>query len=129
MDAKDIVASYFDALAKGEMERALSFFALEAKWDQPGRNKFAGIKNNLGEIIKMFEGIMSDTLRHMTVVPTGKMMENAGLVAVPVWFSAQKEGKTMNLGGLDLFEIKEDKIIHVWTFSADQPVDDEFWGE
>ena len=35
----------------------------------------------------------------------------------------------MNLGGLDLFEIKEDKIIHVWTFSADQPVDDEFWGE
>ncbi|KRT13397.1 hypothetical protein ASU31_24830 [Pedobacter ginsenosidimutans] len=60
MDAKDIVASYFDALAKGEMERALSFFALEAQWDQPGRNKFAGIKNNLGEIIKMFEGIMSD---------------------------------------------------------------------
>ncbi|MFW0716688.1 nuclear transport factor 2 family protein [Pedobacter sp. N23S346] len=129
MEAKEVVASYFDALANGEVEKALSFFTPETKWSQPGNNKFSGLKNNLDEIFKMFEGIMTDTSGNMTVKPDGAMMESGELVAVPVWFTAKKEMNSMALGGMDLFEVKAGKIVYVWTFSYNQQVDDEFWGK
>jgi len=129
MEAKVIVASYFNALAKGELENAFSNFTPETKWYQPGNNKFSGLKNNLGEIFQMLEGIMADTSGNMVVKPTGPMLESGDLVSVPVWFTAKKETKTMDLGGMDLFQIKAGKIIHVWTFSDDQSVDDAFFGK
>jgi len=129
MEAKVIVASYFNALAKGELENAFSNFTPETKWYQPGNNKFSGLKNNLGEIFQMLEGIMADTSGNMVVKPTGPMLESGDLVSVPVWFTAKKETKTMDLGGMDLFQIKAGKIVHVWTFSDDQSVDDAFFGK
>lgn len=129
MEAKEVVASYFDALAKGELEKALSSFAPETKWCQPGDNQFAGLKNNLKEISQMFQGMMAHTSGNMQVRPNGTMLESGNLIAVPVWFAARTETKVMDLGGLDLFEVKDGKIVHVWTFSDDQSVDDEFFGK
>lgn len=129
MEAKEVVAAYFEALAKGEMEKAFSNFTPETKWFQPGNNKFSGLKTNLGEIFQMLERIMADTSGNMIVKPTGPMLESGDLVSVPVWFTAKKETKTMDLGGMDLFQVKDGKIVHVWTFSDDQSVDDEFFGK
>ncbi|PWN58317.1 nuclear transport factor 2 family protein [Chryseobacterium viscerum] len=128
MEAKEVVAAYFEALSKGEMEKAFSNFTPETKWYQPGKNKFSGLKNNLGEIFQMLEGIMTDTSGNMIVKPTGAMLQSGDLVSVPVWFTAKKETKVMDLGGMDLFQVKEGKIVHVWTFSDDQSVDDAFFG-
>jgi len=128
METKEIVAAYFDALAKGEVENAFSNFTQETKWYQPGNNKFSGLKNNLSEIFQMLEGIIADTSGHMVVKPTGLMLESGDLVSVPVWFTAKKETKIMDLGGMDLFQVKDGKIVQVWTFSNDQSVDDEFFG-
>jgi len=129
MEAEEVVASYFDALAKGDLEKALSSFAPEAKWCQPGDNQFAGLKNSLKEIIQMFQGMMTHTSGNLQVRPNGAMLESGNLIAVPVWFAARTETKVMDLGGLDLFEVKDSKIVHVWTFSDDQSVDDEFFGK
>lgn len=129
MGAKEVVAAYFEALGKGELEKALSSFTPETKWCQPGDNQFAGLKNNLDEIIKMYQGIMNHTSGNMQVRPNGPMLESGDLVSVPVWFIAKKENKTMDLGGMDLFQVKEGKIVHVWTFSDDQSIDDQFFGK
>lgn len=129
MEAKEVVALYFEALANGEMEKAFSNFTPETKWYQPGNNRFSGLKNNLGEIFQMLEGIMTDTSGNMVVKPTGPMLQSGDLISVPVWFTAKKGTKLMDLGGMDLFQVKEGKIIHVWTFSDDQSVDDEFFGK
>lgn len=128
MVAIEIITAYFEALSNGEMEKAFSSFTPETKWYQPGNNKFSGLKNNLGEIFQMLEGIMADTSGKMVVKPNGPMLESGDLVSVPVWFTAKKETKVMDLGGMDLFQVKDGKIVHVWTFSNDQSVDDEFFG-
>ncbi|AZB28403.1 nuclear transport factor 2 family protein [Chryseobacterium balustinum] len=128
MGAKEVVAAYFEALANGEMEKAFINFTPETKWYQPGNNKFSGLKNNLGEIFQMLEGIMNDTSGNMVVKPTGPMLESGDLISVPVWFTAKKEANMMDLGGMDLFQVRGGKIVHVWTFSDDQSIDDEFFG-
>ncbi|MCX2473516.1 hypothetical protein OQZ33_04145 [Pedobacter sp. MC2016-05] len=78
------------------------------------------MKNNLGETLQMLMGIKEDTSGNMVVKPIGPMLKSSGLVSVPVWFTAKKETKTMDLGGMDLFQVKDGKIVHVWTFSDDQ---------
>ncbi|MGK9118310.1 nuclear transport factor 2 family protein [Olivibacter jilunii] len=67
MQAKEIVESYFEALSKGEVEKALSYLTPETKWSQPGNNKFSGIKSNLDEIGQMINGMMKDTAATMAV--------------------------------------------------------------
>ena len=129
MEVREVVKFYFDALGIGEFDKALSFFTAEAKWNQPGYNKFSGLKGNLHEIANMFKGIMADTSGYMTVRPNGAMTESGSFVAVPVQFIAKKGSKSFDLGGMDLFEVKAGKIVQVWTFSDDQLVDDEFWGD
>ena len=128
MEAKQVVAAYFDALAIGDLEKAFSNFTPETKWYQPGDNKFSGLINNLGEIFQMLESIMNDTSGNMVVKPAGPMLQSGDLISVPVWFTAKKETKVMDLGGMDLFQVKDGKIVHVWTFSDDQSLDDDFFG-
>ncbi|MBL1410054.1 nuclear transport factor 2 family protein [Sphingobacterium faecale] len=129
MQAKEIVASYFDALAKGDTEKVLSYFTPETKWSQPGDNKFSGLKNGPDEIFQMIGGMMSDTSGTMAVRINGSLMESGSLVAVPVWFTGNKETKNIDMGGIDLFELKDGKIVHIWTFSDDQDDENEFWGK
>lgn len=129
MNASQVVGSYFEALAKGEVEKAFSLFDPQAKWSQPGSNQFSGVKSGPEEIGKMIGAMMEYCAGSLAVKPTGSLMENDGLVAVPVRFSASKGSKSMDMSGVDLVEVKDGKITHVWLFSEDQQAEDDFWGK
>ena len=60
MKAKEVVASYFEALGKGELEKALSSFTPETRWCQPGDNKFAGLKNNSKSDLHALHALLPD---------------------------------------------------------------------
>ena len=129
MEAKKVVESYFEALAKGDIQTAFSFFAEDAKWHQPGKNKFSGQKNNPDQIGQMLGQMTKDVAGSLIVKPNGPLMVSGELVASPVRFSATKESKSIDMNGVDLFEVKNEKIARVWLFSEDQIEEDEFWGK
>lgn len=129
MTATEVVKKYLGALENNNPSEAFSFFADDVKWYQPGNNKFSGVKIGGEQIGAMIGGMISDTAGNFVVLPNGNLMENGNLVAVPVRFTGKKEdGKTIDMKGLDLFEVKNDKITQVWLFSNDQTEEDEFWG-
>ena len=127
MKSKEVVNSYFEALAKGDISIAFSFFAPDVTWHQPGNHKFSGIKNSPEEIGKMIGEMMQDAAGSLIVKPNGTLMESDNLVACPVRFTATKGNKNMDMSGIDLFEVKEGKITQVWLFSDDQQKEDMFW--
>lgn len=129
MTAKQVIEAFSEALAKGDIPKAFSFFVPDVKWHQPGNNKFSGVKNNPDEIGAMFGSMMQCTEGSLVVAPNGPLMESGNLVASPVRFSATKESQSMDMGGIDLFEVKEGKITQVWLFSEDQQKEDDFWGK
>lgn len=61
MIAKDVVMAYSLALSKGDIPSAFSHFSSDAKWHQPGINKFSGTKNGLDAIGKMLGEMMGET--------------------------------------------------------------------
>jgi uncharacterized protein len=128
MTAKEVIIAFSEALGKGDIPKAFSFFSLEAKWHQPGNNKFSGTKNKPEQIGEMLSKMMEYTKGTLVIQPNGAMMVNSSLVAAPVRFSAVCETKSLDMTGIDLYEVKDGKIINVWLFSEDQNQEDDFWG-
>ena len=127
MTAKEIVEAYSIALSKGDIPTAFSYFSPDAKWHQPGNNKFSGTKTGVEAIGKMFGDMMGATQGSLVIKPAGPMMVNGNFVSCPVRFSAKSGAKTVEMNGNDLYEVADGKIVQVWLFSEDQPAEDEFW--
>lgn len=127
MKSKEVITSYFESLEKGDIPKAFSFFSPDAKWHQPGNHKFSGTKNGLEEIGNLLGAMMQDIAGTLVVKPNGALMESDNLIACPVRFTATKGSKSMDMNGIDLFEVKEGKITQVWLFSDDQQKEDLFW--
>jgi uncharacterized protein len=127
MTVKEVVEAYSIALSKGDVQTAFSYFSPDAKWHQPGNNKFSGTKTGLDSIGKMLGDMMGATQGTLVIKPEGAMMVNGNLVSCPVRFSAKSGAKTVDMNGNDLYEVIEGKIAQVWLFSEDQAAEDEFW--
>lgn len=129
MTAKEVVEAYSIALSNGDIPTAFSHFSLNAKWHQPGNNKFSGTQNGLEAIGKMLSDMMGSAQGSLVVKPAGPLMVNGNFVSSPVRFSAKNGDKTVEMNGNDVFEVIDGKIVQVWLFSEDQDVEDEFWGK
>ena len=81
MTAKEVVEAYSIALSKGDIPTAFSYFSADAKWHQPGNNKFSGTKTGLDAIGKMLADMMGATQGSLVIKPTGAMMVNGNFVS------------------------------------------------
>ena len=128
MTATKVVEAYSIALSQGDIPTAFSHFSPDAKWHQPGKHQYAGTKNGLAAIGKMLGDMMGATQGSLVVRPTGALMENGNLVSFPVHFSGKIGDRTVDMNGVDLFEVVNGKIVQVWLFSENQAAEDVFWG-
>ena len=76
MTAKEVVEAYSIALSKGDVPTAFSYFSPDAKWHQPGNNKFSGTKTGLDANGKMLSEMMAVTQGSLAIKPAGAMMVN-----------------------------------------------------
>ncbi|MVT08364.1 nuclear transport factor 2 family protein [Chitinophaga tropicalis] len=129
MTVKEVVQAYAEALGKGDVPTAFSFFSPGVQWYQPGANQFSGIKHGADEIGKMLGGMMAATKGTFVLTPGGNLMVNGNIVIMPVRFSGTIEDRNINMTGVDLFEVSEGKITGVRLFSDDQEAEDAFWGK
>lgn len=128
MTATEVVAAYSVALSQGDIPTAFSHFSPDAKWHQPGNHQFAGTKVGLDAIGKMLGDMMGATQGSLVINPTGALMANGNLVSFATHFSGKIGERTVDMNGVDLFEVVDGKIVQVWLFSDDQVAENEFWG-
>ena len=127
MTTKEVVTAYSIALSQGDIPTAFSHFSPDARWHQPGNHRLSGTKNGLDEIGKMLGEMMEITNGSLVVNPTGDLMSNGNFVSFPVRFTGKNGEKTIDMNGVDLFEVVNEKIVQVWLFSEDQDAEDIFW--
>lgn len=122
-----VIKSYFDHLAKGEMEQVGQLIADDVIWHQPGNHQASGVYNGKQELFPLLGKMMEITKGTLKLEPK-QMMVNGDLVSVIIHFSAQREGTSMSMAGVDLLKIQDGKIKEVWLFSEDQEAENSFWG-
>lgn len=129
MTAIEVVTAYSVALSQGDISTAFSHFSPDAKWHQPGNHQFAGTKTGLDAIGKMLGDMMAATQGSLVIEPTSALMANGNLVSFPTRFTGKIGERTVDMTGVDMFEVVDEKIVQVWLFSEDQAAEDEFWGK
>lgn len=129
MTAKEVVIAYAEALGKGDVPTAFSYFSEGVKWHQPGDNQFSGLKKGADEIGKMIAGMMEVSKGTFALTPNSNLMVNGDLVAMPLRFSGSIDERKLDMLGVDLFKVENEKITEVWLFSDDQEAENAFWGK
>ena len=127
MSNLDVFNAYNEALIAGDFEAVFKTMADNIVWHQPGKNKLSGKivgKEVLGAHLAKFGASKNGTFR----VLTNWVSDNDDLVAANVTFKAEREnGDDLDMNGIDLFKIKDGKIVEVWLFSSDQAKEDIYW--
>ena len=116
MTAIEEVTAYSIALSQGDIPTAFSHFSPDAKWHQPGNHQFSGTKLGLEAIGKMLGDMMATTQGSLVVNPTGALMSNGNLVSFPVHFSGKIGDRTVDMNGVDLFEVVDKKLFRFGCF-------------
>lgn len=123
-----VVQAYFDALGRGDVATAMAAFDADVVWHQPGANRFSGDHRGPDAVGALIGGMMQASGGTFALAVTGPAMRNGDMVAVPVRFSGNREGRTMDMAGVDLLTVRDGRIVEVSLFSADGRGEDDFWG-
>jgi ketosteroid isomerase-like protein len=123
----NVVKSYFAHLAKGEMEQVGQLIADDIVWHQPGNHQASGTYKGKQELFPHLGKMMEMTKGTLKLEPK-YIMANNDLVSVVMHFSAQRDGASMSMDGVDLLKVQDGKIKEVWLFSEDQEAENKFWG-
>jgi ketosteroid isomerase-like protein len=119
---------YFDALAAKDFATINGILAEDIVWHQPGDNRFSGSHNGAAAVGEMIGAMMAASEGTLHVSVNGAPMANGTMVAMPVQFSAQRDGAAIAMVGVDLMRFEGDRIVELWLFSEDQSAEDAFWG-
>ncbi len=123
-----VARRYVDAMSAKDFATVGSMFADDVAWHQPGNNRFSGTHHGPAAVNEMIGGQMAASNGTLEIQVTGAPMVNGALFALPVHFSAKRDGGETSMHGVDVLRVEGDKIAEVWLFSADQQAEDAFWG-
>ncbi|MCP2635401.1 nuclear transport factor 2 family protein [Microbacterium sp. HD4P20] len=123
-----VAATYFDALASGDIPTVMAQFDDSVIWHQPGANQFSGVHRGIRGVGALLSGMMTASEGSFQLAASGPSMVNGELVAVPVRFTGSRSDAAMDMAGIDLLTVRDGKIVEVHLFSEDGASEDTFWG-
>lgn len=124
-----LVQTYFDSLAKGDLATLGSLFSDDVIWHQPGNGLLSKTYYGKQELFPLFGQFMEISQGSFKIDFVKNIMANGDLVTATLQFSAKKAtGQSISMAGVDLMKIENGKIKEVHLFSGDQAAEDLFWG-
>lgn len=125
-EALKVFNIYKEALSRGDFEAVFETMSDNIVWHMGGESPLSGEiegKNALAKRLEEFAKRSEGTFRIIINWAAG----NDCFVSANVVSLAEREGKSLNSPGIDLFKIQNGKIEEVWTFAEDQAAEDKFW--
>lgn len=123
-----VVRRYFEALSAKDFGSVADILADDIVWHQPGANRFSGTRRGGADVGEMIGAMMTVSAGTFELALTSAPMVNGALVAAPVHFTATRDAATMDLDGIDMMRVEDERIAEVWLFTSDQEAEDAFWG-
>ncbi|WP_188194179.1 nuclear transport factor 2 family protein [Nonomuraea sp. SYSU D8015] len=122
-----VARRYVDAVSAKDFAAVAGLFADDIVWHQPGNHRLSGTYRGVAKVNELLGAQMTATAGTFELALTGAPMINDTLVAIPVHFSAKRDGAEMSMDGVDVLRVEGDRIAEVWLFSVDQQAEDAFW--
>ena len=101
-----VAGKWLEALGRGDVPAAMALLDPGIVWHQPGANRFSGEHIGVEGVAALIGGMMEISQGSFRLAVTGPSMVNGDLVAVPVRFSGERQGESMDMAGIDLLTVE-----------------------
>jgi uncharacterized protein len=128
-EAKKTVELFLSAVQSGDVNTIVEVLDPAVLWSQPGDNRFSGIKRNAAAVFEMSAGwqtVSEGTFRLTGFSPMGI---NGNDVACLLHFNATAPGNGLDVDNIDIYTVRDNKIVAIRIFSLDQEQEDLYWGK
>jgi uncharacterized protein len=122
-----VARRYVEATAAEDFAAVDALFAEDIVWHQPGNNQLSGTHRGKAAVNEVMGRTMAVSEGTFDLAVTGAPMIDGAMFAVPVHFSAKRQGAELSMNGVDVLRVDGDKIVEVWLFSDVQDDEDAFW--
>ncbi|AFD06754.1 nuclear transport factor 2 family protein [Solitalea canadensis] len=127
--ALQVVTDFLTAVQKGDHTKLATIIHPAIEWDQPGNNRFSGIKKSATEVFQMVGGMFHYSENTLALTKIDVIAINGNSVACLLhWKAAQQVGKTMSVDNIDVYTVENGQITKAKIYSADLAQENGFWG-
>ncbi|NIG53244.1 nuclear transport factor 2 family protein [Chitinophaga sp. Cy-1792] len=123
-----VVTNFLAAVQKLDFDTVAGLLHPNVKWEQPGNNRFSGIKNSVEDVLAMASGMFAISEQTFALDAVHSYAVNGDDVAATLTWKANREGQQLNVQNIDVYTVAEGKITAVKIFTADEQQENNFWG-
>ena len=128
MDAVEVVDAYASAWSRGEPEVAFAFFADEVVMRLPGRSALAGVHAGREAVIVAINALRARTDGLPVEVEVLDRLVSDQRVALLLREVVTRGDERLELRRINAYRVREDRLVAIDIFEADQYAVDEFFG-
>ncbi|WP_460968448.1 nuclear transport factor 2 family protein [Spirosoma migulaei] len=123
-----VVHNFLTAVQKGDQAKLASLIHPAIEWNQPGNNRFSGIKKSSTEVFQMVGGMFQATDNSLALTDINVLTANGNSVACLVhWKAVQPNGGILDVDNIDVYTVENGQIVKAKVYSADVAQEDNFW--
>ncbi len=126
---EDLVRAGYAAFGAGDIESLReTYFDPGIVWHFPGNNPFSGDFEGIDAVIGWL-GRSFEASGGTISIELHDVLANDEHAVALAHVTAQRNGKSLDDSGVQLFHVSNGKVTEVWTYSADQAASDAFWSD
>ena len=126
--AMKIVSRFVTAVQQGDQETIADLLHPEIQWHQPGKNRFSGTKNSSNEVFQMVGGMFEISENTFALTDIKFLGLNGDTVASVLHFKASRPNAVLDVDNIDVYKVKDGKIVSATIYSDDIDQENSFWG-
>jgi ketosteroid isomerase-like protein len=123
---EDMVRRGYAAFGTGDMATLSELFADDIVWHVGGRSPITGDYKGKGEVFG-FLAQLAERAGGTFRSEAHDVLANDEHVVALVEGTAQRDGKTLNDNGVQIFHVQGGKVTEQWFYPGDQYASDDFW--
>lgn len=116
----------YDAFGKGDMATIAELFADDIIWHVPGNNPLAGDYKGRDNVLAYFGKSVELTGGTLKVEVHDILANDEHGIAL-TRDTAQRAGKSLDDNAVQVFHIRDEKVVESWFHPGDSAANDEFW--
>jgi ketosteroid isomerase-like protein len=129
-ESQRVVIEFLQAVKNRDHEKVVSLLDENVEWHQPGDNRISGIKMGRSSVMKMGKEMSDYTARTFTISEIKNLSANGNSVACILHLEAALPiGSLLDVENIDVYKIKDGKVVEVIVHSTDLEQENNFWGK
>ena len=123
---EELLRKGYDAFGKGDMDTIRELFSDDIVWHAPGKSPLAGDYEGIDAVLEQFGKVFEMTGGSFRLEIHDVIANDEHAVAL-VRATGERDGKTFDDRGVQVWHIKDGKATEQWLHSGDQYAADEFF--